>query len=421
MKLKLHQAQSEIFQDSHRFKIVVAGRRFGKTTLSLAKIIHDAARNDNKIPQAFYWYIAPTFRQAKDIAWKILNDLCEGWNIPGEANESELTRYVNGIPIKLMGADNMPRLKGVALYGVICDEYASWKNGRILEEAIMPTLQDTNGWMWAIGTPSGYNFFYDLYEYAQSGQDKDFKAFHFTSYDNPLLKQEELEKTKVRTDETIFAQEYMAEFKQVSGAIWKDFTREYHTIEKYNPTGQYPIYASIDFGFAIGHATSFLLHEVTPTQIKTFDGFNEYEKDPQEVLSMVEAMTKGIVLRGVYCDSARPDLIAMLKKARFPTFEADKDVELGVAKVAEYMKIDPLTTQPKWVICNHLKDAIRQIENYQWEEVRSEDGKYKKVPKKFDEDACDSIRYFIYTFEKPRKDLDEQARRIFLERTNEDF
>ena len=98
MKLILTPAQSKIWRDPHRFKVIVAGRRFGKTTLSLAKIIKDAADNPNPIPQAFYWYIAPTFGQAEDIAWKILNDLCDGWNLQGKRNETDLVRYVNNIP-----------------------------------------------------------------------------------------------------------------------------------------------------------------------------------------------------------------------------------------------------------------------------------------------------------------------------------
>jgi phage terminase large subunit len=384
-------------------------------------MISEAANNPNLLPQAFYWYIAPTFGQAKDIAWKVLNDLCDGWGLKGDRNESDLVRYVNGIPIKLMGADNMARLKGVALYGVVADEYGSWKNGRILQEAIMPTLQDTGGWMLVIGTPAGYNFFYDLYEYANSGKDDDFISYHFTSYDNPNLKSEELDKTRGRTDEITFDQEYMAEFKKVTGAIWKDFSRDFHVIEKYIPDGSNPIYASLDFGFALGHATSFGLHEVTSDQVKTFDGFNEYQKDPNEIIQMIINHSKGFNLHTIYCDSARPDLIEMLQKAGFNAVMAIKDVELGISKVSEYMKINPMTSKPQWVICSHLKDMIRQIENYQWDEVRTDDGKYKKTPKKDDDDACDMLRYFLFSFFKIDPLMEQEARNAVNRGLNEDF
>jgi hypothetical protein len=367
-------------------------------------MIKEAAENPNKIPQAFYWYIAPTFGQAKDIAWKILNELCDGWNLPGAKNESDLTRYVNGIPIKLMGAENMPRLKGVALYGVVCDEYASWKNGNILWEAIMPTLQDTKGWAWIVGTPYGYNFFYELYEYAS--KDDDFDRFHFTSYDNPRLDPKELDKQRDRDQET-WKQEYMAEFTQVKGAVWTDFSRKHHVIPKYFPDGQYSIYGSLDFGFAPGHATSFGLHEVTPDQVRTFDGFNEYQKDPLQVKELIERFKKEYDIRGIYCDTARPDLIKLINGR-----EADKDVELGIAKVAEYMRINPLTNKPRWVICEHLRDQIRQIENYQWDEFQGKDGVYKKKPLKIDDDAPDMLRYFLYTFTKPNYQHNQQVRQI---------
>jgi hypothetical protein len=404
MKLTLHPKHGQRFESTKRFVVAVCGRRFGKTTVSLAKIISDAAANPNPIPQAFYWYIAPTFGQAKDIAWKMLNDLCDGWELTGETNETELTRYVNGIPIKLMGAENMPRLKGVALYGVVCDEYAEWKNGHIFWEAIMPTLQDTKGWAWIIGTPKGYNFFYELYE--QGKVDNDFDVFHFTSYDNPLLDKKELDKAKERNPES-FGQEYLANFTQVKGAVWKDFSRDIHVIPKYLPDGTYPIYGSIDFGFATGHATAFQMHEARPDQIRTFDGFTEYELDPIQLETMIERYTKGYQVRRIYCDSSRPDLIKLLNG-----IEADKDVELGIAKVAEYMRTDPLTNKPRWVICDHLREAIRQIENYQWDEYRGEAGVYKKAPLKRDDDNPDALRYFLYTFNKPDPKVDIQVQKM---------
>ena len=62
------------------------------------------------------------------------------------------------------------------------------------------------------------------------------------------------------------------------------------------------------------------------------------------------------------------------------------------------MQINPLTQKPKWTISEHLTEAIKQIEQYVWQEVRGEDGKFKQVPKKEDDNYPDSLRYFIFNY-----------------------
>jgi hypothetical protein len=265
---------------------------------------------------------------------------------------------------------------------------------------ISPVLQDRKGWAIFISTPDGYNHFYELYNI----QDEDHASFHFTSYDNPYLDSEELDKEKARMSLEKFEQEYMAEFMKRSGAVWRLFSRDIHAVPQANPDRQSSVYASIDFGFAIGHPTAFLMHEIKSTgEIYTFDGFTQEGLTPQAVVDLIKAKSGGITIRGIYCDTARPDLVETLNHAGLPAIPAKKDVELGIAKVEEYMLVDPAQHKPKWTISNHLTQAIEQIEQYVWQDIRGEDGVFKQVPKKENDDNPDALRYFLYSFTLPTK------------------
>jgi hypothetical protein len=387
--IQLHPQQFKIFSDKHRFKVIRAGRRFGKSVLAVITLITAALETPG-----VYWFVAPFYGQAKEIAYKLLQKY-----LPAEAilkkNETDLSfELKNGSTIKLKGADNPDSLKGVGLNGCILDEFAFMRK-EVWEEIIRPMLFDSGGWAMFISTPHGYDYFYDLWE---SVQDKDdWERWHFTTYQNPFIADEEIEEAKKTMSDERFAQEILAEFTKKTGTIWPMFSRDQHIKPRRNPKQDATIYGSIDFGFAIGHPTCVLWHEVVSEEILTFDGFMIEGKTIEQIDDRMRTQTQGLTIRGIYPDPARPDLIEELRKRNWPILETKKEVELGIAKVAEYMNINPLTNKPRWTISEHLKDIIRQIEEYEWQEVRGEDGQFKQAPKKENDDAPDSLRYFLYS------------------------
>ena len=147
-----------------RWIVIVAHRRAGKTTAVLNHLQRDAIRT----PKSKYGYIAPTYKQAKNVAWDILKDCSRP--IPRiSINESELrVDYPNGSRITLYGADNPDSLRGVGLHGVAFDEY-SQQPSNIYSEIIRPALADNKGYAIWIGTPKGKNEFYRLFRKARSG------------------------------------------------------------------------------------------------------------------------------------------------------------------------------------------------------------------------------------------------------------
>lgn len=142
-----------------RFSVLVMHRRAGKTVAAVNHLIRAALLTNN----AKYAYLAPTYKQAKNIAWDNLKEYARV--VPGvKFNESELRcDFPNGSRITLYGADNPDSLRGITLWGVIFDEY-SQQPSNIWTEIISPTLSSTQGWAVWIGTPKGKNAFYRLYE-----------------------------------------------------------------------------------------------------------------------------------------------------------------------------------------------------------------------------------------------------------------
>lgn len=146
---------------TERLSKIVAHRRFGKTVGCLNDLIRAALTNTRKFPVPRYSYIAPTYTQAKDVAWAYLKFYSSP--IPGiEARESDLTIiYPNGAIVKLYGADNYERMRGLYNDGVVIDEPAQI-DPRAWPEVISPTLSDYRGWATFIGTPKGRDWFYKI-------------------------------------------------------------------------------------------------------------------------------------------------------------------------------------------------------------------------------------------------------------------
>lgn len=144
-----------------RWSCIVAHRRAGKTVACINDLLKRAIECDKPDPR--FAYIAPFYTQAKDVAWAYLKRFA--LVIPGaEANESELrVDLPGGRRIRLYGAENYDRLRGLYLDGVVLDEYADM-DPRVWPEVIRPALSDRQGWATFIGTPKGRNGFYDIYQ-----------------------------------------------------------------------------------------------------------------------------------------------------------------------------------------------------------------------------------------------------------------
>jgi len=226
IKVKLHPAQMEIFTSDARFKVVAAGRRFGKSRLAAWVLLIKALQSTSKD----VFYIGPTFQQAKDIMWGMLKELGADVIKAAHENTAVLT-LINDRKIYLKGSDRPDTLRGVGLEYVVLDEYASMKP-EVWEMIIRPTLADVKGGALFIGTPAGKNHFYKLYVDAIKDKKGEWEAFQFNSVDNPLLDPKEIETAKSSMSTQAFRQEFEATFESFSGGIFKEEWIKYVEDEK---------------------------------------------------------------------------------------------------------------------------------------------------------------------------------------------
>ena len=206
----------------HRFAVLVAHRRFGKTVGALCHMFMSALSNGLPMPR--YAYIAPYRAQAKAIAWNYLKNytapLVNAGTTDGRArrrvNESELsvtlpTRHARmpGALMQIHGADNPDSLRGAYWDGVILDEYAQMKR-ELWEEVILPALSDRRGWALFIGTPKGQNNFYEMFELAN--RTPGWFAGMYRADETGIIEESELEMLKETMGEAAYRQEMLCDF-----------------------------------------------------------------------------------------------------------------------------------------------------------------------------------------------------------------
>ena len=166
------------------------------------------------------FYVAPTQGQARDIMWQTLLELAHPVIKSSHINNLHIT-LINGCTISLKGADRPETMRGVSLKFLVLDEYADMKSS-VWEQILRPALADQKGHAMFIGTPMGRNHFYDLFKYAELSDDVTYKAWHFTSYDNPLLDPDEIDTAKQSMSSYAFRQEFLASFEALGSEIFRE-------------------------------------------------------------------------------------------------------------------------------------------------------------------------------------------------------
>ena len=209
--------QKTVFTDNTRFKIVAAGRRCGKSRLSAVTLLIEAL---NCPEGSSVMYVAPTMGQARSIIWELLHDLGRPVIKSSHVNNLEIT-LLNGRKILVRGADNPDSLRGVSLTYLVLDECAFIKQD-VWEKILRAALSDRKGRALFISTPSGRNWFYDVFNLGQSGEDEEWKSWHFTTQDNETIDPKEIEAAKRTLSSFAFKQEYLSSFDTAGADVFKE-------------------------------------------------------------------------------------------------------------------------------------------------------------------------------------------------------
>lgn len=223
--------QQEVWKSNKRFKVVAAGRRCGKSNYVQKRLILKALQAPEG---SAVLYVAPTLGQARQIIWDAILDNYKDIIKAAHVNNLDIT-LINGRKIHVRGADNPDTLRGLKLYYAALDEAAFIKED-VWEKVIRAALSDLKGEADFISTPTGRNWFYTKYQLGVSGEDEEWGAWHFTTYDNETIDPKEIDAAKRSLSSQAFNQEYLSSFDNQGSEIFK---REWL---KYGPEPQYGEY-----------------------------------------------------------------------------------------------------------------------------------------------------------------------------------
>lgn len=214
---KLLKWQLEVWQDPHRFKVIGAGRRTGKSAFAIKRTLVAALQAPKG---SAVLYLAPTLAQARQIAFEPLLDQGKDFIKASNVNQLDIT-LTNGVKIHIRSGENPDSLRGLKLAFAVIDEAAFVKE-EVWSKVIRPALSDLKGEAIFISTPSGRNWFYDLYALGQSGEDPDWKSWHFTTFDNETIDPAEIEAARRTLSSWSFNVEFMSSFDNSGSGIFKE-------------------------------------------------------------------------------------------------------------------------------------------------------------------------------------------------------
>lgn len=265
----LHDAQKEILANQARFKVVAAGRRFGKGHLCAWLAVEEASQGGR------VWWVAPSYKISL-IGWSIIKRLVK--QLPGvRILESTFTAYFPGEGwIQIRSADDPQSLRGEGLTLAILDE-AAFMNEVAWKEAIRPALSDFQGRAVFISTPNGRNWFYNLWMMGQNPSYPDWQSFQYPTLANPYIKEEEVNSARRELPSDVFKQEYLAQFLASGGIVFKNLGKALYPafqMAQYQPRLDRLYVAGVDWG-QIADFTVITIIDSDKKEVVAVERFNQ--------------------------------------------------------------------------------------------------------------------------------------------------
>ena len=363
--MPLSKPQKEVITNTSRFRVLITGRRFGKTYLAINELAKFARYSNKKV-----WYVAPSYRQAKSICWNELKDKLIKHKWVKSINNSDLTIVLrNNSRISLRGADNENSLRGIGLDFLVMDEFADIHK-QAWYEVLRPTLSDTQGHALFCGSPRGFgNWSYELYKLGETN--KDWQSFKYTTLEGEQVSKEEIEQAKDDLDLRTFQQEYEATFVNYSGMIYYNFNREKNIIETFR-NNHLTLHIGLDFNVEpMCAVVSVIENDI----IIVIDEIQIYSSNTNEMVDEIKTRYNKKII--IYPDpSARQRKtsaggmtdLAILKNAGFEVKCRNKAPLVRDRINAVNSKLKNVKGQNSLFILNSCKNVIKSIERQIYKE-----------------------------------------------------
>ena len=393
--------------DRYRFAVLSCHRRFGKSVAIINHLIKAALTNKLKNPR--FAYIAPTYKQAKSIAWDYMKMFAGG--IPGvRFHETELRCDLpNGSRITLLSSEQPDSLRGLFLDGVCIDEVAQI-DPRLWNEIIRPALSDRKGFCYFIGTPAGMsNIFYELYQHALS--DDKWLAYTAKASETKVIDQEELDAAKAQMGESKYKQEFECDWiANIEGAIYGEIIKNLEEKKQLTRVGYDPaLVVNTAWDIGVDDSTAIIFFQQLGNQIMVIDYYENNREGLPHYVQMIKDKDY------VYGEHFAPHDIEVTE---FSSGKTRREVayQLGVRfKILPKIPLEDGIHSLKMVLpkCWFDIDSTKPLINALRHHHRKYNEKMKmfsnKPVKDWSSHACDSARYMALAItELPREKVAAQ-------------
>lgn len=405
--------QVEMHEHPARFKVIVGGRRVGKSRMALQELVRHCLEG----PDRHGWWVGPTHAMAREVGFEEFRVNYEVLKpaILGVNEALGRVRFKNGSNLYFKGADSERSLRGRGLTFVVVDE-AAFVQEEVWTRALQPALADKKGKALLVSTPNGRgNWLYEMACYAASEQSGNLWAYwHWPTMMNPLIDDEELEMNRGSVSEIDFRQEFLAEFVTRGGYVYEEFSEE--NILRVEPGGllspnghEHDIYLGMDFGFANPCAICFMAVDHKTEVVTQFDEIYKSHMLIDEVEHRILQTLRNHRLRpedvrAVYTDPAgnaeelqqgvSPVDFLRMSPNRWKVINKKSLIAPGLALVRSFVRAS--TGQRRLFITSNCVETIRSMRGYSYDKSERSDVVREEALKDGVHDhACDAVRYFF--------------------------
>jgi len=262
----LHPGQSEVMGSRARFKVVACGRRWGKTELGKTALLLETVRDGKR-----GWWLAPTSMMASQV-WRDLKadaSRLEGVRISESERRIDI---LGGGMIAVRSAHYPDSLRGEGLDLAVLDE-AAFMEPRVWPEIVRPMLATSRGRALFLSTPFGRNWFWEQYKLGLDDEVEEWASFHYTSASSPFIAREELRSIRRQTSEQVWRTEYLAEFDEDSGQVFRGLRATARPASADGPEAGHVYVAGIDWGRHHDY-TVIVIIDATAGRMVALDRFN---------------------------------------------------------------------------------------------------------------------------------------------------
>lgn len=385
MKIKLyapHSAQRQLHDCDKRFRIVTSGRRFGKTLACVNEIIKYAWEN----PATLSWWVSPSYKQSR-IAFRMATTKMPGVILKATQNPMEIV-LLNASIIQFNSTDQHENLRGEGVNFLVVDEAAN-VDDNVWNDVLRPTLSDTLGKAIIISTPKGIgNWFYRLWAMGQDDDHSDYSSFCFPTSANPYISDAELEEVKKTLPQDVFRQEYLAEFIEDGGSVFRNVTSCIKgELKEPDPEKEYIL--GVDVAKHTDY-TAMVVIDPEDNHVVHFERFNRIDYSIQ--VKKLESLARKYKAKVIMDSTGVGDPILEQVKLLGLNVEGFQFTNTSKQQLVEHLAVQ---IEQQQVTFPDIKVLVNELISYQYEITRAGNIKYS-APSSLHDDAVIALALAVW-------------------------